>query len=360
MICIRVRGLIVFFILLATVGFCSMDSASSAEDGIPKSAREEYEENYADLSGVSTNELVSILFEYSYLSDVFAYGSGVEAFESLTGRCQIIQEIMSRTDCFDVVLNAYKEYMIPKHRIVRYSYSDAEHSISDINQMLENPILRNQIVQDGKVEAYVFVLENILFKSVSSQNKELLHQAIATKFLEKSDSEYFSASDSGLMLTSYVSSVTILTPADHVAVSVTFDSAQTSPNMAHWASILANYPGSSLLSWGYTEYNCHSYAWLKDLYPSLYQHVKLNWTQLNYFRSDSYYSHESSPSSVGRIVYWTGHSGIITNTYIANPYNHDIPEPKMTSKWNDGPIVNHYMSECPYYNSGVVPTYYYH
>ena len=48
--------------------------------------------------------------------------------------------------------------------------------------------------------------------------------------------------------------------------------------------------GVSLLSTGYTQYNCYSYAWLKDLYPSLYQHVKLGVSEVSCFRSDSYYS----------------------------------------------------------------------
>jgi hypothetical protein len=129
---------------------------------------------------------------------------------------------------------------------------------------------------------------------------------------------------------------------------------------SEWASLIAAYPSASLVSLASKTFNCHSYAWLSRQFPGAasttdmnYQNMWLN--SFTPFATDSYYTEISNPTA-GCIAAWSAHSGIIMTPNIW--YSASGPEHLMISKWASGPMVSHYMRDCPYYNSGNTVEYY--
>lgn len=80
----------------------------------------------------------------------------------------------------------------------------------------------------------------------------------------------------------------ITTPDGH-KVLVTYSPKLTVCNYSDYADLIAS-NNASCVSLASTTFNCHSYAWLKDL-RSDYQHIWLNTS--SWFTSDPYYENQT-------------------------------------------------------------------
>ncbi len=126
-----------------------------------------------------------------------------------------------------------------------------------------------------------------------------------------------------------------------------------------YAPAVAQVPGAVIVTVASEAFNCHSYAWLSDLYPDDYTKYWLNSVPAALY-NDPAYRKEKTPLHNGEIVHWESsqHSGRLYGTDM-----YQVPEsggkisPKILSKWGEGPMVLHYINAYGGFECGV--TYYY-
>lgn len=333
------------------------------------------------LKEMSTQELIIMIENYPLLCDLYAYNSLQEGYEQVKKQFNGIKELLSRPDSYAELIAAYEAFVIPKVQKIDYDNILLADDYADkINALVQNEQSCDWVLQDARVHSSLAILEMMILDVLyqNNENVDAFAEVYCAKLEEKNDSEYFDNVDAALLLnlmisqesvlvegfgieimpqaqSARVSSYTAYTP-NGTAVSCTYNTNVSYADASSYSSLLAIYH-ASLVSVASKTFNCHSFAWLQSLYPNVYQYLWLNSTTA--FISDPSYTKEASPSAAGHIATWSTHSAIVTVPSSNNPYNNYIPEPYLTSKWGDGPIIAHYQSLCPYYsNAGSIHYYY--
>lgn len=333
------------------------------------------------LKGMSTEELIVMIENYPLLCDLYAYASLQEGYEIVKEQFNGIPELLSRPDAYSELIAAYRDFTIPKVQKLDYNgILAADDYVNEINMLIQDEKSSEWILEDCKVHSSLDILEMLIWDILKQNDKGAneFAEVYCIKLEEKNNSEYFDNVDAALLLNTMIaeesilvdefgiellpapqsaqaSTYTVYTPGG-TAVSCTYNTNVSYVDASVYSSQLVTYH-ASLVSIASQTFNCHSFAWLQSLYPNVYQYLWLNSTTA--FISDSSYKKESSPSAAGHIATWSTHSAIVTVTSSNNPYNNYIPEPYLTSKWGNGPIVAHYQSLCPYYsNAGSIQYYY--
>lgn len=349
--------------------------------GTAEEMREATQIPEALLKEVSTRELITMIENYPLLCDMYAYGSLQEGYEHVKRQFNGIEELLSRPDCYTELIAVYHDFVIPKAQKIDYDDILAQSNYADkINALVQDEQSCDWVLEDSKVHSSLAVLEMMILDILQqdSENVDVFAEVYFAKLEEKNNSEYFNYVDAALLLniliseesalaeefgieampqvqSAQASSYTVYTP-NGTAVSCTYNTNVSYVDASVYTSLLATYH-ASIVSVASKTFNCHSFAWLQSLYPSVYQYLWLNSTTA--FISDPSYKKETSPSAAGHIATWSTHSAIVTVPSQNNPYNNYIPEPYLTSKWGDGPIIAHYQSLCPYYsNAGSIHYYY--
>jgi hypothetical protein len=333
------------------------------------------------LSDISTEELVTLILEYPFLCDINAFDSVEEGYANLKNQFNGINELLEREDCIDILLDTYENYEIPDKKIIDYSaIMSGDEGIKTYNDFIENKENREEIYEDGAVYETIRITEMLLLDAISnrasSDNIKRFMNAYSNKLEQKNNSEYYEDTnpievlqviqkDEGVLnetffapnayeLNTVNSNYKIKTPGG-VTVTCTYNDNVAYASPSSYTSLLTAYH-ATLVSVASTTFNCHSFAWLQDLYPNEYTYITLN--SVSAFASDSNYK-KSSVASVGWIALYSTHSAI--TMYINKDYPYDsvnYPEAYMISKWGTGPVVAHYEQHNPYYNSGEEIVYY--
>lgn len=324
------------------------------------------------LNDISTEELVRLVLKYPLLCDMKAYPIE-EGYEHIKEQFNGISELVSRKDAYKELLAAYNSYDIPTERILDYdSIIKSDDDVDTFNELCSNMESRKLIYDDAEVYNTINVLEFMLLDVIVNNEIDAAEfvNVYGEKVEQKTLSEYYEnenplklvecAADNEVNpFSTYICTpppsdesyeMYITTPDGH-KVLVTYYPKLTVCNYSDYAALIAS-KNASCVSLASTTFNCHSYAWLKDL-RSDYQHIWLNTS--SWFTSDPYFE-ESSTAQVGDIATWGAHSAIVLKVNVKDP-NRDAPENYCISKWRGGPIVAHYMKSCPYYENQTV-TYY--
>ena len=318
------------------------------------------------LNDISTEELVRLVLKYPLLCDMKAYPIE-EGYEHIKEQFNGISELVSRKDAYEELLAAYNSYDIPTERILDYdSIIKSDEDVDAFNELCSNMESRKLIYDDAEVYNSINVLEFMLLDVMVNNEIDAAEfvNVYGEKVEQKTLSEYYE-NENPLMLvecaadnevnpfSTYICTpppsdesykMYITTPDGH-KVLVTYSPKLTM--CSYRADLIAEY-NASCVSLASTTFNCHSYAWLKDL-RSDYQHIWLNTS--SWFTSDPYYE-KSTTAQIGDIATWAAHSAIVLHVNVKDPNSYkDIPDNYCMSKWSDGPIVAHYMRNCPYYNN---------
>lgn len=324
------------------------------------------------LDVISTEELINLVIKYPLLCDMKAYSTLEEGYYVVKSRFNGIQELVAREDAYDKLLKSYEAFVIPEQRFVDYeSILDSENQIINLNEFFANKNNRNAIYDDAAINNTLNILEFMLLDIM--ENREVgennFFDIYIQKVSEKVKSAYYKNTNATLLLNymdenvtrgfstveeneSSYSIITIYTPEDNVAVSVKYYPTLTMCGVTEDADLIALY-GATYISAASTTFNCHSYAWLQK-HRSDYQHIWMNYA--TQFAADSYYE-KSTVAQVGDIAYWGAHSAIVVQTNVKDP-KADTPEHICVSKWDNGPMVRHYMKYCPYYAENSTIYYY--
>ncbi|MBO5237856.1 MAG: hypothetical protein J6B50_03670 [Lachnospiraceae bacterium] len=324
------------------------------------------------LDVISTEELINLIIKYPLLCDMKAYSTLEEGYYVVKERFNGIQELVAREDAYSELLKAYVAFDIPEERLVDYeSIINSESRIADLNAFCANKNNRNAIYDDAAVNNALNILEFMLLDIMETRevDENRFSDIYIQKVSEKTKSAYFENTNAALLLDymdesstrglsiaeardSSYSIIMISTPEDNVAVSVKYYPTLTMCSVTEDADLIAEY-GATYISAASSTFNCHSYAWLHNL-RSDYQHIWMNYA--TQFAADSYYE-ESTVAQVGDIAYWGAHSAQVIEINVKDP-EADKPENICVSKWDDGPMVRHYMKRCPYYDGSSIISYY--
>jgi hypothetical protein len=156
--------------------------------------------------------------------------------------------------------------------------------------------------------------------------------------------------------TRIATSYTIYTPSG-TPVSCDYNTDGYYDSPAENASLADAY-GAVVVSSAPSTYNCHSFAWLQSLYPSIFTYLWLD--SASAFAADPAYMEEMTPSRAGEIAFWGNglHSAIVSSVSTYNPAK-QRPEPEFISKWGAHAIFRHFPDNCPYSVSPFGIEYYY-
>ncbi len=333
------------------------------------------------LHKISTEELLELILDYSLLCDIHAYDSIEDGYYQIKNQFNGISEMLDREDSIVVLLNAYKAYNIPRQKILDYtSIMSGDDYIENYNNFIHNPENHELIYRDAAVYETIDILEmllkDVLESKGSSNDMNRFAEAYAVKLEQKNKSTYYKTTnpvqvlqliqeEEGQLYTalfeenSYAietvnNNYVISTPGGNTATCI-YDTNFEYADPSTYSSLIAKYHASQV-SIASKTFNCHSFAWLQDLYPNTYQYLTL--LSVGPFTSDPSYE-KSSTAKIGWIVLYSQHSGIVTQTGMDYPYDTvNYPEAYIISKWGSEPIVAHYEKHNPYYSSGQNLKYY--
>ena len=288
---------------------------------------------------------------------------------------------MSRSDAFEVALNAYSSFNIPTETILDYDLIIREETKAlDINLLANNKSLALYVLRDSRVEFSVETLETVIEyladdKDLSRGEVALLSAAIDGIYAKECASEYYDygarlsdfAKDKEAALSSVlnvnegwnqnsqgtryvINNYTVFTHNGAPATAV-YRSTQTA-NSAYSCAQTASSHNATLVDPSVTECNCHSYAFLSTYssYSSSYKHIWLE--DIDPFFYDGYYhqvtNSGSSHAQQGDIASGGSvHTGILYAYHVLNNNTH-VPEEKIKSKWGSGGIYIAFESDEPY------------
>lgn len=325
------------------------------------------------LESISTEELLLLILKYPLLCDIHAFDTLEDGYEHLKEQFNGIQEFLSRQDAFEELIAAYDAYPIRKEKFLDYNtITDEENYVEQLNFMLEDDYYRALILQDGRVLETVDILEmllkDVLENGVQEEGVEAFAEVYAEKLTEKSASDYYKnvnpvelldilQEDNSELLNVFdiesktesdqtVATIYIYTPSGK-SVEAKYFVKYTYADISKWLSLIESY-NATLISSAPATFNCHSYAWLHNIYPDRYQHIWLDYATA--FAADSAYTRLTRNTAVnGTIVYYQGnlHSAVATGVRGYNQYGN--MELYVLSKWGGGPMVKHLENSCPYY-----------
>lgn len=301
------------------------------------------------VKNLSTENLVELLCNYPLGGNLYAFDDIYEGFNSIRKNFSVVDELLSRDDLGGVVYNKYKSFQIEKERMI-HSFDTGEPSeeaIKYYNDLIEYN--RELIDRDFRVFYVPTILELVMLNSKLPQEKIWI--LIKEKEKDKLSSEY-----SKLMFYPTTSNVattgsayyykTISTRSGFNTTTVKYYYNLDSGDNSNFLSLIAA-SNALIVTSASTTFNCHSYAWLKDLYSD-YRHMWLNCN--NAFTSDPTMVCEEYPTRNGEVVSWSTHSCIVTNKDLITTDGHGKHcNPQVISKWANGPLVSHRLMSCPYY-----------
>lgn len=376
--------------------YCDVSNAEIDKTKSVSENMEQFNLPHDILKELTTLELVELLEQYPYLSQMYISNSLQEGFEELISKYNVLGELVSRSDCGRVVLDVYKNYKIPSKTIVDYSnYISEETEVEDINYLVQNAdlLLNAQIKKDAQLECVINILELLLGQPDIQQQfdrngKSELVLRLYEKEVIKTNSEYFSSITHNYTINSLISNNNLgnlfvkydlywsdeaddlektnntynanyyviygMTPSgNRYKLEGIYEAASNSYPVVY--SLISNYKGATLVDIGNDGYNCHAYAWLSGD-----EKTSFNLYDVSPFLEDPYYKKRTIPYYVGNRVYFSqeDHSAVVNamsmyTKYIYKGATYEEFRVQYISKWGAGPLVKHFAWEkddffCPY------------
>lgn len=318
------------------------------------------------LKSLSTEEVLQMVLEYPNFSSFQIYDDEVMNFENLRQNFNGLEELLSREDCKEVVLETYKDWEIPEESMYDYDANiSKETGVADMNAILKDEEAMKLVRHDAHEKYCVDILEAILScddmqGELTEDDVSVLTDALVEKVKMKAVSACFdydgtSCCYSGMVDGSIQAEPRLATIRTRSGTPVSWyvESNISVMTYAQSMSYLDGLIDCQLVEVGTTEYNCIAYAWLSlDSWNAPYR-KSVQISNDERFRNDSAYYKSTSALKVEQVTTWSdGHAGVvyqISYTYDLGHSNYTT-EPLIISKWGLGPLVIHPLSQCPYEN----------
>ncbi len=309
------------------------------------------------LKKLSTYDLLKLTEEYPMLGDIYAANTMEEGFRNVVDSFNGLRELLSREDCLEVVCDEYDNLIFPEKCAISYNECKTEEEkVALFNKILHDDELLKIETEDSKPLLVCDLLEMIMLDKTTEENVETLFETVVDKATEKEKSEYFEEKDKYL----YVSELeeSMLSEASAYAVTETDDN--TTIKKVYWRGVAIEVKAAdtltyltyeeamnilrkcsdkdvlSLVSIGNQQYNCHSYAWLKKIFPGDYHRYWLNSVPSGLMNQCKKYDEPY----YGAVAYTAQHSAVVVDE--DNEVWKDgrwVLDPIVVAKWAGGPIV---------------------
>ncbi len=286
-------------------------------------------------TNMSTNTLLESVLKYPFINDFIAYNSVKYACENMCRSFDAFNELLSRPDVTEVLLDRY----------------------ANTEVMSENPTVNNykQFLLPTTIE-FLIECDRLINGEYNFEASELYNELHSTKCREKSETGLYSGMleipsmfkedtptrdpipGSIWVLQPYG---TILTPNNSNVPYVYVKSPDFSPAEAYSINhdFDSAYPMATRIYGCTVKYNCHSFAWY---YASPYNPYWILNAPTIYYTDGSYSPYYGTPYNGIRGMYSGDHSAIYTGEqYFGANY--------VESKWGSGGVYYHTEGYCPYY-----------
>lgn len=341
--------------------------------------------NICQLSGetikeMTTYDLLRAVEQYPLLGTMYMYTDMRDGFDVLVSQCNALKELLDREDCLSTVMSEYQSYEIPVEKVRMYELDEAGNTFSEnANYIIENKELLAVARANARPKHICDLLEMIMLSKsdpLTVEEQEGIIELIIEKSEEKRASEIYGHEASSVYISNQQIMQTYSAPSkDFVGSDGTYHyTTLKSPSgrtftvieaekthmcdLDEWSSIVAVTPGARILCVASSTFNCHSYAWLSDLYPSAYQRYTLP-SVTSELITDPVYHKETTPSRANEIAHWNNgwHSARVMSTALYQIPGTAYVSYQFVSKWGGGPMVVHYDNAYEGRESGV--SYYY-
>ena len=332
------------------------------------------------IKAMTTYNLLEAVEQYPLLGTMYMYTDMRDGFDILVSQCNALKELLDREDCLSTVMSEYQSYEIPEQKIRMDGIDESANTFSEnANYIIENKELLEVAITNARPKHICDLLEMImLYKSdaLTVEEQEDIIELIIKKSEEKSASEIYGHEASSVFISNQQIMQTYSEPSkDLIGDDGTFFyTTLKSPSgrtftvkeavktrmcdLDEWSSIVAATPGARILCVVSTTFNCHSYAWLSDLYPLAYQRYTLRMVTSELI-TDPAYHRETTPSRANEIAHWNNglHSARVMSTTLYQIPGTAYVSYQFVSKWSGGPMVVHYDNAYEGRGSGI--SYYY-
>lgn len=332
------------------------------------------------ISSLATYDLLRAVEEYPLLGTMYLYTDMQEGFAILTDQCMALKELLGREDCLSTVMREYQSYELPEKKIMTYDLNGAGDTFSEnANYIIENKELLAAARANARPRYICDLLEMIMLAksdSLTVDEQENIVELIIDKGEQKRASEIYGHEESSVYISNQQIMETYSAPSRDVVGegSTYFYTTLKSPSgrtftvkeavktcacdLDLWSSIVSETPGARILCAASVTFNCHSYAWLSDIYGSVYQKYTLP-SVPSALSTDPVFHKENTPSRSNEIAYWNNgrHSAKVMSTTLYKIPGTSYTSYQYVSKWGGGPMVVHYANA--YYGLECGITYYY-
>lgn len=329
------------------------------------------------INAMTTYDLLRAVEQYPLLGTMYMYTDMQEGFDILVSQCNALKALLEREDCLSAVMSEYQSYKIPEKKTA-YGIDEAVLS-ENPNYIIENKELLAVAIANARPKHICDLLEMImLYKSdaLTVEEQENIIELVIEKSEEKNASEIYGHEASSAYISNQQIMQTYSAPSkDLVGGDGTYNyKTLKSPSgrtftvieaektymcgLDEWSSIVAETPGARILCVASTTFNCHSYAWLSDIYPAVYQRYTLP-SVTSELITDPVYHKETTPSRANEIAHWNNgwHSARVMSTTLYQIPGTAYVSYQFVSKWGGGPMVVHYDNAYNGRDSGI--SYYY-
>ncbi len=296
----------------------------------------------SEAENMDTETLLNVVLDYPFLGDIFTFDDSIKAIDFLAEQFNGLGVLLKRDDLKDKLFNNYTEssdkivkskdsQKINNDQRLKHKYKEVLLAHPTVFNKLSKPEKDIIIINSNKVAAKIDTL-SIAVEQNSTFGLEALYQTS----INPSD-----IIRSGTVYTSKGSAISVFERQE-----MSDDDKQVLDEY-----IASAYPKTTKLRSATYKYNCHSYAW--------YDTSVMNYWWMDYpnkYMTDGSYTNVPLyPTASGQKIYYSTsgleHSGIV---YSPSSVSANI---LITSKWGKCGLYRHTTDHCPYYISGIYPSY---
>lgn len=288
------------------------------------------------LLSMTTPDLLETVLNYPFLVDVMAFNTYQAGFDNMRYKFNGLNELMSRPDMIETVIDAYQTASIDP-----YTYSTPSAGIKELT-FLEIVLAQDEVIGSLNDEE-LSALNSIIDEKLSEKLDYPEVYGILSLYTPFIVDGTFEASPFVLTPTEELCNKKWIYTSCNTRVEAWIVNELLNQNeINNQVEALLAHPSAKQISPPTLRFNCHSYAfWDASVTNQYWINNPINFLAC--------YNTTASPATNDRIYFNSAsHSGIVTST---NPK-------KITSKWGSGCLVSSDYDDTPYYNNERDITYY--
>ena len=301
----------------------------------------------ATLKMMTTEALVQTILKYPLNFIYSAYGDPFAVVDLIINNSSLHRELLGRSNAAEVLLQFFAKTDIDVNN------RDSVFNRDESRLMYSNEMFFEYLLASHRIPG-LNTDENAKTLRATAGRKLAERQSVPKTFSEKSLAPLRILADKPVGGTKTADTWTWSTPLGH---SLIIDNKEEmTDDEIFWLtySYTQNYPTVALHAMASSRYNGHGYAWLitdptcsvsnpATTSNSWLERYKYGNNQLLRFWDNDFYVTGSS-SDYEKVYYSSAdHSATYDSAY----------SPNVMSKWGDGPLMEHAISDCPYSTSGL-------